>query len=121
MQDIVPIESVYECTDSSASSDLSRLKGSIGPEKLSTGKAEKEVAELAYQAEVELTGGVEVDSDKTGSAKKFKNGNLNKEQAIVDMRQFKTIEKMLDEGNLDQKQKDEADLFLEYALDKLSE
>lgn len=121
MQDIVPIQSVYECTDSSASSNLSRLKEQDDPEKLAIEKAEKEYAEIAYQAEVELTGGVEVDSDQTGSAKQFKNGNLNKEQAILDMRQFKTIEKMLDEGNMDEKQKNEADLFLEYALDKLSE
>ena len=52
-------------------------------------------------------------------AKKFKNNKLNDEQAEIEKRQITQIKKMMNEGDVKEELKEEAELFIDYATDQL--
>ena len=52
------------------------------------------------------------------SPREFGNDKLNKEQDIIEVRQVRNIERMMNFGNQEHKQRQQATPFLEYAVDK---
>lgn len=67
-----------------------------------------------------LTGGIEVDDAEEIKPVTFNNDELDFEQVKVDVRQVSNIHKMMNEGSVEEKTKLEADLYLDYTMDKLS-
>lgn len=67
-----------------------------------------------------LTGGIEVDDAGDAKPVTFSNEELDFEQVKREVRQVSNIHRMMNEGSVEEKTKLEADLYLDYTMDKLN-